>query len=87
MRYSTQSENTCVHINPFYLPQTHLLQFVGLGLVFITVGILAIGHAQPPHSQDTVHVISHPGILLLGTGWQKSCNWVLKHGQRRVYLQ
>lgn len=48
--------------------QHYLLQFVGFGLVFISVSILAVGHAQAPHGQDAVDVIPHPGVLLLMTG-------------------
>lgn len=58
--------------------KTHLLQFVGLGLVFIAVCILAVSHAEPPHSQDAVDIVPHPGILFLGTSRQKSCHGVLK---------
>lgn len=46
----------------------YLLQLIGLGLIFITVSILAVGHAQAPHSQDAVDVIPHPGILLVMAG-------------------
>ena len=48
--------------------QPYLLQLVGLGLVLITVGVLAVGHAQAPHGQDAVDVIPYPGVLLLMTG-------------------
>lgn len=48
--------------------QPYLLQLVGLGFVLIAVSILAVGHAQAPHSQDAVDVIPHPGVLLLMTG-------------------
>lgn len=58
--------------------KTHLLQFVGLGLVLIAVCILAVSHAKPPHGQDAVDIVSHPGILFLGTSRQKSCHRVLK---------
>lgn len=46
----------------------YLFQLIGLGLVLIAVGILAVGHAQSPHSQDAVDVVTHPGILLLMAG-------------------
>lgn len=64
---------------PFLL--AYLLQLVGLGFVFIAVGVLAISHAQPPHSQDAVHVIPHPGILLLDAGGEKSSHWVLREAE------
>ena len=48
--------------------QPYLLQLVGLGLVLVAVGVLAVGHAQAPHGQDAIDVIPYPGILLLMTG-------------------
>lgn len=62
----------CTHELP------HLLQFIGLGLVFVAVRVLAVGHAEPPHCKDAVDVVPDPGILLLGTGRQKSSHWVLQ---------
>lgn len=57
--------------------QHYLLQLIGFGLVLITVGILAVGHAQAPHSQNAVDIISHPGILLFMTGRQQPRDGIL----------
>lgn len=67
--------------------QHYLLQLVGLGLVFVTVGILAVGHAQAPHSQDAVDVIPHPGILLLMTGRQQPCDRILLQKRHKMTQQ
>lgn len=60
-----------------YIAKLYLFKFIGLGLVFVAVSIFPVGHAEPPHRQDTVHIVSDPGILQLGAGWQKACHWIL----------
>lgn len=80
MSKNRQNKHTVVYtLTP---SKTHLLQFVGLGLVFVAIRILAVGHAEPPHCQDAVDVVPYPGILFLGTGRQKSCHWILQQYEK-----
>lgn len=64
-------------IGSFYFRFIHLFQLVGLGLVLITVSILAIGHSQSPYCQNAVNIVPDPGIFLLRTGREQTCHWVL----------
>lgn len=67
--------------------QHYLLQLIGLGLVLITVGILAVGHAQAPHGQDAVDIIPHPGILLFMTGRQQPRDGILLKKRHKMIQQ
>lgn len=40
----------------------YLLQLIGFGLVLVAVSILPVGQTQAPHRQDTVHIVSDPGM-------------------------
>lgn len=64
--------------------QHYLLQLIGLGLVLITVSILAVGHTQAPHGQDAVDVIPHPGVLLFMTGRQQPCDGILLEKKHKI---
>ena len=62
--------------------QAHLLQFVGLGLVFVPVGILPVGQTEGPHRQDAVNVVSDPGVWLIWSDRQETCYGVLSGTDR-----
>lgn len=63
---------------------SYLLQFVGLGLVFVPVGVPPVGEAEGPHREDAVNIVSDPSVWLITAAWQKTCYWILE-GTRRGF--
>lgn len=55
----------------------NLLQLVGLGLVFVPVGVLSVGQAEGPDGQDAVDVVPHPRVRLLGPAGEETGHRVL----------
>lgn len=60
----------------------YLLQLVGLGLVFVPVGVLPVGQTEAPHRQDAVNIVSDPGVRLTCAAGQETRDWILSDTQR-----